>query len=222
MSAANAVRGLYVLADTGVIPRAALRARVDAALAGGARIVQYRDKDGAAGQRLEEAHMLNALCRAHGALFIVNDDVDLAARAGAHGVHVGREDAACTAARAALGADAIVGVSCYDELGRGVRAADEGADYVAFGSFYPSTVKPGAVRAPLDLLTRARARLRVPIVAIGGITVDNAPALLAAGADALAVISAVFNQPDVRAAAAAFARLFDAPGAGAPGTGSRP
>jgi len=210
------VRGLYVLADTGVVPATDLERRTGEALAGGAAMVQYRDKGGAAAQRLQTARALNAMCRAHGAVFIVNDDVMLAARSGAHGVHVGREDAACQEARAVLGPDAIIGVSCYDELSRARQAQGDGADYVAFGSFYPSRVKPAAVRASPELLAAARAVLRVPVVAIGGITVDNAPALIAAGADALAVISAVFSQPDVRAAAAAFARLFESPGAQAP------
>ena len=215
------VHGLYVLADSGVVPVADLERRTAEALAGGARVVQYRDKGGEPVVRLRTARALNALSRAHGALFIVNDDVELAANSGAHGVHVGREDAACRAARVLLGPGAIIGVSCYNQFDRARQAQAEGADYVAFGSFYPSVVKPAAVRASVALLAQARAALRVPIVAIGGITVENARALIDAGADALAVISAVYGQPDVRAAAAALARLFNDSGAHAPAERSR-
>ncbi len=124
----------------------------------------------------------------------------------ADGVHLGRADATIAAARQRLGANAIIGASCYDSLAHAESAVAAGADYIAFGSFFPSRVKPDAPRAPLALLAAAKARWRVPVVAIGGITAANAAVLLAAGADAVAVISAVFDAPDVAAAAAAFAR----------------
>ncbi len=203
-------RGLYAITDATLIPDARLVETVAQAIDGGARAVQYRDKRADAALRLAQAAALNALCRACGVPLIVNDDVALAAAVGAAGVHVGRDDAALAAARARLGPEAIVGVSCYDSLERARAAAAGGADYVAFGAFFPSATKPNAVRASLALLRAARAELALPIVAIGGITADNAAPLVAAGADALAVIGALFGAADVRAAAACFAALYAA------------
>lgn len=201
------IRGLYVLtpelADTGL-----LVVQVRAAIAGGAAAIQYRNKRGAAALRREQAVALRKLCAAGGATFIVNDDVDLAWSVAADGVHLGHDDTALDAARQRLGADAIIGASCYDSLECAQRAVAAGADYLAFGSFFASRVKPDAPRAPLSLLAAAKARWRVPLVAIGGISVANAAALLAAGADALAVITAVFDAPDVTAAARAFRDAF--------------
>jgi thiamine-phosphate pyrophosphorylase len=204
-------RGLYVVTDATLSPGPALQAAVVEALVGGATAVQYRDKGVGAARRLDEATALRDLCAAHRAVLIVNDDVDLAARAGAHGVHVGEDDAGVAEARAALGAGALVGVSCYDSLARAEQAQADGADYVAFGSFYPSATKPHARRASPALLAQASARLSVPIVAIGGITPENGAPLVAAGAHALAVVSGVFAATDPRAAARRYASLFDTP-----------
>jgi thiamine-phosphate pyrophosphorylase len=198
--------GLYAITDG---PRTDLPAAVAQALAGGARVLQYRDKTTDAARRHAEATALKQLCDTHAVPLIVNDDVALAGAVGAAGVHLGRDDDDVAAARAALGPGAIIGVSCYDSLARAHAAAAAGADYVAFGAFFPSPTKPQAVRASLDLL-RQSAALGVPRVAIGGITPDNAPSLVEAGADFLAVISAVFAAPDVRAAAQRFARLYPA------------
>jgi thiamine-phosphate pyrophosphorylase len=203
------VRGLYAVTPD-VADSAWLRARVAQALDGGARILQYRSKSPDRALRSGQAGELAVLCRARGVLFIVNDDVELARECGADGVHLGREDAAIAAARARLGADVLVGASCYDDLARAQQCVDAGADYLAFGSFYPSVVKPGAGRANPALLREARRRWSVPLVAIGGITPSNAAPLLAEGADALAVISALFQVSDTQAAARAFRRLFDA------------
>lgn len=199
-------RGLYVLTPESLSGRPLVQAVADA-LAGGARLVQYRAK---AGARLADALALQSVCRDQGIPLIVNDDPALAARIGADGVHVGRDDTACTAARELLGPAAIIGVSCYDRLDLALAAAKAGADYVAFGSFFPSGTKPHAVRPPPGLLEQARRRIRLPIVAIGGITPDNGASLLAAGADLLAVIAGVFDAADRRAAASRYARLFDA------------
>jgi thiamine-phosphate pyrophosphorylase len=185
-----------------------LGARVEAALAGGARIVQYRSKSNDPQVRREQCAPLVERCRAYGALLIVNDDVGLARELNADGVHLGREDMPPAAARAELGPGILIGVSCYDSLPRALEAQHQGADYVAFGSFFPSPVKPHAARAPLVLLRAARSVLGLPIVAIGGITPDNARALVEAGADALAVISSLFHAPDTLAAARTFAGLF--------------
>ncbi len=201
------LRGLYAVTpdepDTG-----RLVAQVEAAVRGGARTVQYRNKTASPALRAAQARALAATCRAGAALFIVNDDAELARAVDADGVHVGEDDGDLAAVRAIVGR-AIVGVSCYDELARGERAVAAGADYIAFGSLFPSTVKPHAPRASVDLVAAARP-LGVPIVGIGGITLDSAPVLVAAGIDAVAVISAVFagDPPAIEAAAARFAALF--------------
>ena len=197
-------RGLYVITDG---PRPDLLEVVAQALAGGARLVQYRDKTTDGPRRLAEARALQALCARQGIPMIVNDDVELARAAGADGVHLGEDDGDVAAARGALGPQAIIGVSCYDSLERAHLLAAAGADYVAFGAFFPSPTKPDAQRASPELL-RQSAAIGVPRVAIGGITPDNGASLVDAGADYLAVISAVFGDPDVRAAAERFARLF--------------
>ena len=177
-----------------------------------ARLVQYRDKTSDDDLRLQQAQSLRALCRHHEALFIVNDDIALAKRCDADGVHIGKHDATFARARAELPSHVMIGVSCYDSLERALEAEAAGADYVAFGSFYPSQVKPNAVRATSELLRSARERLTVPICAIGGITVDNAPDLISDGAQMLAVISALFKVADPAAAARAFSELFEGTG----------
>lgn len=200
--------GLYAItAETADTAR--LLEQVEAALAGGAAAVQYRDKSGDVARRHEQASELAALCRRRGAPLVVNDDLRLADLAGADGVHLGRDDGSVREARIVLGPGKFIGASCYQNLDLARAAQAAGADYVAFGSFFPSPTKPDAARAPLDLLRAARAELRVPLVAIGGITPDNAAALLDAGADGLAVLSAVFDAPDIRAAARAFNLLFE-------------
>ncbi|MCS4503449.1 thiamine phosphate synthase [Arhodomonas aquaeolei] len=201
MSPAPLIRGLYVITDAGMQPPERLIESVSAALRGGARVVQYRDKGDDRARRQAEAIAVVDVCRAAGALCLINDDVALAADSGADGVHIGREDGGIAEARSRLGPDAVIGVSCYNEFGMAVEAEAAGADYVAFGSVYPSQVKPDAVRAPLSLFAQARRRLSVPVVGIGGIDADNAGEVIAAGADAVAVISAVFAAPDVAAAA---------------------
>ncbi|MHA6206016.1 thiamine phosphate synthase [Dyella soli] len=197
-------RGLYVITDG---PRANLLEAVALALAGGAKLLQYRDKTTDQARRLTEARALRALCAARGVPLIINDDVALAQAAGAAGVHLGEDDGDIASARLALGPDAIIGVSCYDSLERARQVAADGADYLAFGAFFPSPTKPHARRASFDLL-RQTAALGLPRVAIGGITPENGGSLVDAGADYLAVISAVFGDPDVRAAAGRFTQLF--------------
>ena len=209
---ARILRGLYAItpdmADT-----QALAERVARALAGGAALLQYRAKAAAPGLALEQARRLAALCRAHGVPFVVNDSIELAVAAGADGVHLGRDDTAVGAARLAL-PHGLVGVSCYADPARARAAAEAGADYVAIGSVFASSTKPAAARAPLELLAAARAESGLPVVAIGGITHSNAPQAIAAGADMVAVISAVFDAPNVTGAALAFARLFKDPSPG--------
>lgn len=196
--------GLYAITDG---PRADLLEAVAAALSGGARLVQYRDKTADHSRRHQEASALRLLCDRHGAALIINDDIRLAAAVHADGVHLGETDPALAAARDVLGDHAIIGVSCYDSLERARDMARAGADYIAFGAFFPSPTKPLARRASPDLL-RQSAALGVPRVAIGGITPENAGSLVSAGADYLAVISALFAAADVRAAAQRFTDLY--------------
>ena len=203
-------QGLYAITDG---PRADLLAAVAAALRGGAALVQYRDKTADHLRRRREAGALVALCERHRVPLIVNDDVALAAAAGAAGVHLGDRDATVDAARAVLGSRALIGVSCYDSIERARDAAAAGADYVAFGAFFPSPSKPAARRATVDLLYEAKS-LGLPLVAIGGITPDNAPALIAAGADFVAAISGVFAGADPEAAAAKYTRCFSSANGG--------
>lgn len=196
------LQGLYAITPERA-DRHELAARVRAALEGGIAALQYRRK---ALARLDEANSLAALCRAKRVPFIVNDDIELALACGADGVHLGRDDGDLRAARARMKGK-LLGISCYASLDNARAAVDAGADYVAFGSVYASPTKPAAVRAPLSLFDQARP-LGVPLAAIGGITLENAPALLAAGADALAVISDLFDASDIAARARAYAKLF--------------
>lgn len=198
------LRGLYAITPDGA-DRDRLLQLAARALEGGTRLLQYRNKSAAPAQRLAEARALMALSARHGAKLIVNDDLALALEVKAHGLHLGRDDGELAAARAAF--PGLLGASCYDSLDLAKRAASAGADYIAFGSVFPSSTKPGAVRAPLSLFTAART-LGLPMVAIGGITLANAPELVRAGADCLAVISSLFDAPDVAAAARAFNQLY--------------
>ncbi|MCC6535208.1 MAG: thiamine phosphate synthase [Burkholderiales bacterium] len=201
----RAISGLYAVtpdeADT-----ARLCALVSAALAGGAQLVQYRNKTAGETLRLEQARALLPICAAAQVPLIINDDTELAAAIVAPGLHLGRDDGDVAAARARL-PHALLGVSCYGDIARAVDARKQGADYVAFGSFFASTTKPGATRAPLALVSEAKRTIALPVVAIGGITLDNAAELLRAGVDALAVISALFDAADVAGAARKFAAL---------------
>jgi thiamine-phosphate pyrophosphorylase len=214
------LRGLYAITPE-IEDTALLAARVEAALDGGAAMVQYRAKSLAPSLALTLARRLAPLCAARGVPFIVNDSVALALAVRADGVHVGREDEDARAVRVLM-PHAIVGVSCYADPARARVAAAAGADYVAMGSMFPSSTKPGAVAAPLECIAAAREASGLPVVAIGGITAANAPRLVAAGADMVAVISAVFDAPDVRAAAQEIARLFSEIPSGDPHVRAQP
>ena len=202
------LRGLYAITDNQLSPGALLEASVAAALRGGARVIQYRDKSTDTTLRLREARALVDICHSHNALLIINDDVELAAACGADGVHLGKDDLDLAQARERLGGQTIIGLSCYNDLERARRAAHAGADYIAFGRFFPSRTKPNASAATPETLRAARRELALPLVAIGGITPDNGRLLIDAGADMLAVIHGVFGQPDIEAAARRFAELF--------------
>lgn len=198
------MRGLYAVtpdsADTAVLAR-----KVEEALKAGIAMLQYRNKMLSKDKRLLQAKELAPLARGYGVPFIVNDDVEIALTVGANGVHLGKDDGDLAAARARLPGK-ILGASCYNDVAAAKTAVKAGADYVAFGSVYPSPTKPDAVRAPLTLFNND---LGVPLCAIGGITLENAPALVAAGASLLAVISDLFDAPDIAARAAAYRKLFE-------------
>lgn len=204
--ARQVIGGLYAITPQEQNTPALLR-QVRLALQGGARILQYRNKSVDAPLRLEQASALRQLAREFAVPLIINDDAQLAMQVDADGVHLGGEDGSVDAARRMLGSGKIIGVSCYNCVGLAHQAAGAGADYVAFGAFFASAVKPSAPVATLDLLRQARREIYLPLVAIGGITVENGASLLTAGADALAVISALFGAADVLSASRQFANL---------------
>lgn len=201
-------RGLYVITDPGLIPGPRLVPTVAEAIDGGAVMVQYRDKGQDRGRRRREASELLALCRQRGVPLIINDDLRLAVEIEADGVHLGRDDVDLNRAREVLRNPGILGISCYNEPERALKAQAAGADYVAFGRFFPSRSKPGAVGAGLEMLRSVRGQIEIPVVAIGGITLENGALLLEAGADLLAAIHGVFGGDDPQAAARRYTRLF--------------
>lgn len=198
------IRGLYAITDPQLTPGEKLLPACAAALSGGARLLQYRDKQATPDQRMEQAMALSQLCQQHNAQLIINDDIALAQACGA-GLHLGQSDGNVAEARASLGPDAIIGVTCHACLDLAHAAIASGASYVAFGRFFPSKTKPGAPAADADVLGHD---LPVPKVAIGGVTPDNGAGLIRAGASALAVIHALFASDDIEATARQFARLF--------------
>jgi thiamine-phosphate pyrophosphorylase len=206
---ARALKGLYAITDSGLASDGGIFAQVELALRGGVRAIQYRNKHPDHRQRAEEAAALLRLCRTAGVPLIINDDVALAAAIQADGVHLGRDDPDPREARRMLGPGAIIGMSCYNRLELAFQAQAAATDYVAFGRFFPSSIKPLAVQADIDLLARARAALELPIVAIGGITPENGGPLIAAGADMLAVIHGIFGQADILQACQDFNKLFE-------------
>lgn len=210
MAKAFALRGLYAITpDDNLLPR--LSALVQSALEGGARIVQYRNKTAPPPLKRAQAAELLRICRAHDAKLIVNDDLWLAIEIGADGVHLGRGDqpgGSLKTAREALGSHRILGISCYNEIERAEAAASAGADYLAVGSVFASATKPKATNASLEMLSETQRRFGLPVAAIGGITLENAPPVIAAGADMLAVVSSLFNAMDIKRRAEQFQQLF--------------
>lgn len=201
------IAGLYaVTRETDDTPK--LLAQIEAALRGGATAVQYRDKSNDVARQHEQASELSALCRSYAVPLIVNDHLRLADLVGADGLHIGQDDGSLREARLILGHDVMIGVSCYQSLDRALVAQAAGADYVAFGRFFSSATKPDAHQAPVSLLVAASSRIHRPIVAIGGITPENASVLLDAGADAVAVIGALFDAADTESVARHLTDLF--------------
>lgn len=202
------LRGLYAITPEQANGQRLL-SDVEAALAGGCRLLQYRDKISAMPERVIRAHALRELTRRYAARLLINDDLALAALVQADGVHLGSDDGNLPAARAILGPEKILGASCYADLTAAKKAVAAGADYVAFGAVYPSPTKPQAARADLELFTRAKTDLLATTCAIGGITLANAAPLITAGADLLAVITDLFSAPDIAARATAYQHLFE-------------
>jgi len=204
------LRGLYAITDSMLLAGGKLIPWVDAALAGGARIVQYRDKSGDSMRRLDEARELNQLCQHYGATLIINDDLPLATELGV-GLHLGREDGCLRTAREQLGPHAIIGATCHADLNFAAEAEAAGANYIAFGRFFQSITKPATPQATPVLLEQARQRFKLPVVAIGGITLNNAPQLIGAGASMLAMINGLFaasSANEVEHRARSFTELF--------------
>jgi len=205
----NPLYGLYAITDATLLPDSAtLLSQVEAALRGGAAVIQYRDKSEDPQRRLDQASALVALCARYQRPLLVNDDIDLALAANAAGVHLGQGDGDARSARRRLGPRAIIGITCHNQLPLALQAQQQGADYVAFGAFFPSQTKPGAAPAPLALLSAARRRLSVPIVAIGGISRDNAPQVIDHGAQMIAVVGSLFEGTDTELRARELTQLF--------------
>lgn len=202
----QALSGLYLITDPSWGEH--LTHKVEGALRGGCRLVQYRNKHASAHQAEIESRELLALCQRYNTPLLINDNLDLAIHINADGVHLGQGDDDCAGARELLAPNKIIGVTCHDQLTLALQAQKDGADYVAFGRFFDSETKPEAGQAPLSLITEAKRRLRAPVVAIGGITLDNAPSIINLGADMLAVSHSLLSAEDCDQQARAFAHCF--------------
>ena len=201
------IKGLYVIADTATIEEERFFEKAEIAIAAGCHVLQYRDKTNDHTKRLRQASQLSRLCKEAGSVFIINDDAELAIEVNADGVHCGINDRSVSEIRRSY-PQLLIGASCYDSLQRANEMIAAGADYVAFGRFFPSTTKPGATPANIDILRQAKLQLKHPVVAIGGIVAENAGILISSGADAVAVIGGVFNTPDVYDSSKKISELF--------------
>ncbi|MDI1362637.1 thiamine phosphate synthase [Methylotenera sp.] len=201
------IYGLYAITpdevDTGL-----LLAKVEAALQGGISVLQYRNKQASYDLQAQQAGAILPLCKHYQVPFIINDSLEICLALDADGVHIGADDGNIAEVKARLGANKILGASCYSRFDLALSAQQAGATYVAFGACFASTTKPHAPVASLDLFKQAKAQLHIPAVAIGGITLTNASSAIEAGADSIAVINAIFNADDVKLAAQQFAHLF--------------
>lgn len=203
------LKGLYGVTDSQLQPDDRILVEtVEQALQGGMKVLQYRDKSLDHNKRFRQAGALKVLCHKYQALLLINDDVDLALAVEADGVHLGQQDEALADARARLGDYAIIGISCEGSLELARTAVEQGANYIAFGRFFPSRTKPDAKPAEVSLLTEAKKRFDLPVVAIGGITVDNAPELIQRGADMVAVVNNLFASRDIQHRTQSFNALF--------------
>lgn len=206
----QSLRGLYVITDWEVAQQAAqpIDVMIEQAIRGGARIVQYRNKHATPSINKREAGKLAQLCRQYQVTFLINDDVELAMHVGADGVHLGQTDMPLLEARKQLGQEKMIGITCHDDLTLAQHAQENGADYVAFGRFFPSRTKPNASIATMNTLIEAKQLLSLPVCAIGGITPANALRLINHGADMIAVIHAVLAAAEIEQTARLFTKLF--------------
>ncbi|NOQ89509.1 MAG: thiamine phosphate synthase [Gammaproteobacteria bacterium] len=212
MSAENTpekrLKGLYAITDERLIDEQHFIQSVEYALQGGCRIIQYRDKSSKQNKRLQQAHALRSICNKHQAILIINDDVELASAVKADGVHLGKDDRAIQTAREQLGSDAIIGISCYNDLTLAIDAEKNSADYVAFGTMFSSPTKPDAANASPKIIIEAKQRINIPVCAIGGITKENIQQVTQSGADMAAVISDLFSSKDIKNTAITLSRHF--------------
>lgn len=204
----NSINGVYAITDPNLSPAGKVLQDAELALKGGVKILQFRDKTTDWHSQLALAKQLKTLCTTYQALLIINDDIELAIQANADGIHLGKDDAALETARQTLGNDKIIGISCYNSIERALEMQKRGANYVAFGRFFPSKTKPNAPQADVATLVQAKQILQIPLVVIGGIELNNAQTLIDAGADSIAVIQGIFAQDDIQAAAQSLSDLF--------------
>ena len=203
------LKGLYAITDDHLIPEEHFSQAVESALQGGAKIIQYRDKSSNQQKRLQQASTLNALCKQYQALCIINDDIELTKAVNADGVHLGKDDALITLARQQLGENAIIGISCYNDLNLAIAAEKNSADYVAFGAMFSSSTKPEAINADMALIPEAKQTLSIPVCAIGGITDSNIQQLIQQGVDMTAVINSLFSAGNIKDAANRLSKNFE-------------
>jgi len=189
----KALHGLYAITNETLMPATLFAEKAEAALCAGTKIIQYRDKSTDSKKRLSQARTLKQLCSQYNSILIINDDIELAKEVDADGIHIGKDDYSFEQARQQLGDKKIIGVSCYDQLPLAYSAAKKGADYIAFGSFFSSSIKPDAPRAKASLITEFKKEQQTPVCCIGGITTENHTILLDSGADMLAIISDIFS-----------------------------
>lgn len=202
------MKGLYAITDCDRVSAGSLVSATEQVLRAGVVALQYRNKSGSHARKKSEAGELRQLCKEYNSLFIINDDLQLAVSTGSDGVHLGREDYDCKTARNELGPEAIIGISCYNSVDTALAAQEDGADYVAFGSFFPSSSKQNTTAAELDIIRQAKARVSLPVAAIGGITPANCRTLIEHGADMLAVISSIYQAEDPYATVKEFNRVI--------------
>lgn len=202
------LKGLYAITDEKLIDEQAFIPSVAYALQGGSSIIQYRDKSSDQNKRLQQASALRALCNEHQAILIINDDIELASIVNADGVHLGKNDITIATARQRLGNDAIIGISCYNDLSLAIEAERNAADYVAFGAMFSSSTKPDAAKASTDIIREAKQRINIPVCAIGGITSKNIQQVTQSGADMAAVINDLFSREDIKGAASRLSQHF--------------
>jgi len=203
------LKGLYVITDQKLIPRDKFTNTVEKTIKGGAKLIQLREKNTPEEEIVNLGKELLSITKKYGIPLLINDSPALAKEIGADGVHLGEYDPPVSEARKLLGEGAIIGVSCYGKVERGIRAEKEGADYAAFGSPFSTPTKPHRISTPLEILKEAKKRItRIPIFAVGGINMENALSVLETGVDGIAVITSVFGSSDPEKSARELASLF--------------